>query len=309
MPAPVWARVVSPHGRLLFQSYYTGAVVPAFVLHSPGSGPASAHRVWCGFRTRHRVPHGGGMERRRRRLPSLQRRFSLTVLLTLMAALLLASSAAPATVAAPATMAAPPTMAAPGPRAKAGWGWPLEPRPAVVRVFAPGAQPWLSGHRGVDLAARAGDPVHSPAAGTVSFVGWVVDRNVLTILHPDGVRSSFEPLDSPMTVGAAVTAGQVIGTVAAGPHCAPVECLHWGVRVGEDYVNPLQFVLDLRPSVLLPLDGTMPATARSPGRNHAADRLPLSLYIQPVIAGDQTMAEIPVMARPVTRVLISYVPS
>ena len=211
------------------------------------------------------------MERRRRRLPSLQRRFSLTVLLTLMAALLLASSAAQATV------AAPTSVAAPGPRAKAGWGWPLEPRPAVVRVFAPGAQPWLSGHRGVDLAARTGDQVHSAAAGTVSFVGRVVDRNVLTILHPDGVRSSFEPVDSAMTVGAAVTAGQVIGTVAAGPHCTPVECLHWGVRVGDDYVNPLQFVLDLRPSVLLPLDGTMPATARSPGRNHAAGRLRLSL--------------------------------
>ena len=245
---------------------------------------------------------------RRRRLPSLQRRFSLTLVLTLMAALL-ASSAAQATVAAPASVAAP------SPRAKAGWGWPLEPRPAVVRVFAPGAQPWLSGHRGVDLAARTGDPVRSPAAGTVSFLGWVVDRNVLTILHPDGVRSSFEPVDSAMTVGAAVTAGQVIGTVAAGPHCTPVECLHWGVRVGDDYVNPLQFVLDLRPSVLLPLDGTKPEAARSLGRNHAAGRLPLSLYIQPVIciqpviAGDQTMAEMPVMARPVTKVLISYVPS
>ena len=51
----------------------------------------------------------------------------------------------------------------------------------------------------------------------------------------------------------ATIAAQVMGTVRPG-HCAAAPCVHWGVRRGEDYVDPLQFVMDLRPSVLLPLD-------------------------------------------------------
>ena len=43
------------------------------------------------------------------------------------------------------------------------------------------------------------------------------------------------------------------GTVAAAGHCPPANCVHWGVRRDGDYVNPLQFVQDMRPSVLLPV--------------------------------------------------------
>jgi murein DD-endopeptidase MepM/ murein hydrolase activator NlpD len=55
-----------------------------------------------------------------------------------------------------------------------------------------------------------------------------------------------------LAVGTPVAKGDVIGTVAAG-HCAEIPCIHWGVRRGEDYLNPLSFVTDLRPSILLPL--------------------------------------------------------
>ena len=75
-------------------------------------------------------------------------------------------------------------------------------------VFDPPDRPWLSGHRGVDLrAASDGAPVTAPAAGTVSFVGVVVDRPVLTIDHGDGLRSSFEPVDSDLRPGDAVARG------------------------------------------------------------------------------------------------------
>lgn len=143
-----------------------------------------------------------------------------------------------------------------GPVPASAWSWPLSPRPAVLRAFDPPARPWLSGHRGVDLeAARVGAPLISPAAGTVSFVGTVVDRPVLTIDHGNGLRSSFEPVASSLRAGSAVAEGDVLGQVQAG-HCGPAPpCLHWGVRRGEDYVNPLAFVMDLRPSVLLqPID-------------------------------------------------------
>lgn len=134
-----------------------------------------------------------------------------------------------------------------------GWSWPLRPRPAVLRAFDPPARPWLSGHRGVDVeAAYDGAPLVSPAAGIVSFVGIVVDRPVITVDHGNGLRSSFEPVASALRVGAVVAVGDVLGQVQAG-HCGPAPpCLHWGVRRGDEYVNPLAFVTDLRPSVLLP---------------------------------------------------------
>lgn len=153
------------------------------------------------------------------------------------------------------------TTAAGGIVGAPSWRWPLAPRPPVLRGFDPPPKPWLSGHRGVDLGtAGDGAQVTSPAAGTVTFVGVVVDRPVITIDHGGGLRSSFEPVDSPLAPGSAVAAGQVIGTALPG-HCTAAGCVHWGVRNGEEYVNPLQFVTDLRPSVLLPLQG-------APGRAH-----------------------------------------
>jgi murein DD-endopeptidase MepM/ murein hydrolase activator NlpD len=140
---------------------------------------------------------------------------------------------------------------------RGNWSWPLSPEPAVLRAFDPPDKPWLSGHRGVDLQADPeGAQVTSPESGTVTFVGVVVDRPVITIDH-GGIRSSFEPVASSLTVGTAVSKGDVIGTVLPG-HCADAPCLHWGVRRGEEYLNPLSFVRDLRPSILLPL------TARGP---------------------------------------------
>lgn len=140
---------------------------------------------------------------------------------------------------------------------RGNWSWPLSPEPAVLRAFDPPDKPWLSGHRGVDLKATASaTPVTSPEAGTVTFAGVVVDRPVITIDH-GGVKSSFEPVESSLAVGTAVSKGDVIGTVLPG-HCGDIPCLHWGVRRGEEYLNPLSFVRDLRPSILLPL------TARGP---------------------------------------------
>ncbi|TLM85285.1 M23 family metallopeptidase [Pseudarthrobacter sp. NamE5] len=137
--------------------------------------------------------------------------------------------------------------------AEPSWQWPLAPRPQVLRDFDPPPKPWLSGHRGVDLGAVSdGVQVASPEAGTVSFVGVVVDRPVITVDHGNGLRSSFEPVESTLAAGSPVAAGQAIGTIVAG-HCPAASCVHWGVRRGDDYVNPLQFVMDLRPSILLPL--------------------------------------------------------
>jgi murein DD-endopeptidase MepM/ murein hydrolase activator NlpD len=147
-----------------------------------------------------------------------------------------------------------PAAAAPADTApRASWEWPLSPRPAVLRAFDPPDKPWMSGHRGVDLkATHDGVPVTSPESGTVSFVGVVVDRPVITIDHGGGLRSSFEPVETSLTAGTMVAKGETIGTLQPG-HCGVLACAHWGVRQGDAYVNPLEFVTDLRPSILLPL--------------------------------------------------------
>lgn len=152
---------------------------------------------------------------------------------------------------------APTTSAVPLP-ASLAWGWPLVGKPQVVRSFDPPARPWLAGHRGVDLAAPQGASVLAPTEGTVSFAGKVVDRFVLTLTTSEGLRLSFEPVSSPFTAGDRVIRGQTLGVIQGASHCdggasGVPSCLHWGVRRKDEYLDPLQFIMDLRPSVLLPL--------------------------------------------------------
>lgn len=106
-----------------------------------------------------------------------------------------------------------------------------------------------SGHRGIDLFARPGDEVIAPAAGTVSFVGRVVDRPLVSVRVDDRTVYSIEPVRSDLTQGDRVAAGASLGSVAEGGHCSG-ECVHLGVRVNDEYVNPLRYLL-YRP-VLLP---------------------------------------------------------
>jgi murein DD-endopeptidase MepM/ murein hydrolase activator NlpD len=135
--------------------------------------------------------------------------------------------------------------------------WPLRPRPAVLRVFDAPAPNWQRGHRGVDLLGAPGDAVHAAAAGTVVFAGKLADRPVVSIAHPGGLRTSYEPVEAQVRAGQLVDAGVVIGTLVAGhPGCGAAACLHWGAMWGAaanaDYVDPLGLAvttpLRLKPS-------------------------------------------------------------
>jgi murein DD-endopeptidase MepM/ murein hydrolase activator NlpD len=140
----------------------------------------------------------------------------------------------------------------------------VDPPSGVERLFDPPEEEWGAGHRGVDLTAPAGSPVLSPGPGVVTFAGQVARRGVVVVTHPDGLRSSLEPVAASVPVGTAVTAGARIGVVEGGhtgegdgttpSHCAPSSCVHWGVRRGERYIDPLS-LLDRPPIVLLPDPG------------------------------------------------------
>ena len=151
-----------------------------------------------------------------------------------------------------------------------------ESRPRVVRPFEKPAQRWSAGHRGVDLAVPENDRrIYAPAPGKVVFSGTVVNRKVLVIAHPDGRRSTFEPMDEALPVGTTVAAGEVIGTVATPDSVGgngerpyrrcTTACLYWGVRQGgargdgsgktAEYINPMSLLGSKEPSILLPVPG------------------------------------------------------
>ncbi|MGZ4652131.1 MAG: M23 family metallopeptidase [Oryzihumus sp.] len=141
----------------------------------------------------------------------------------------------------------------PGSRPAARWGWPLSPRPAVLRGFTRPEHPWSAGHRGVDLAAQPGQPVLAAADGVVTFVGTVAGRGVVSVRHHGGWRTTYEPLSPVVTLGRLVRRGDRLGIVATtAGHCAPRTCLHWGALLRADYRDPLTLLTHRQP-VLLPL--------------------------------------------------------
>lgn len=114
--------------------------------------------------------------------------------------------------------------------------WPLDGPPRPVRRFDPPPLPWLPGHRGVDLAAAPGATVRAAGAGTVLFADMVAGRPVVTVGHPGGLRTTYEPVHPEVHPGDVVAAGAPLGVLLAGhPGCptaraaAPTgSCLHWG---------------------------------------------------------------------------------
>ncbi len=130
--------------------------------------------------------------------------------------------------------------------------WPLDPRPDVVRAFDPPSTTWGAGHRGADLAGHVGQQVHTALGGRVSFAGRIAGRGVVVVSH-GATRTTYEPVRASVARGDHVRAGEVIGTLQwSGGHCLPVACLHWGLRRGEDYLDPLTLVGGPRPVRLLP---------------------------------------------------------
>ncbi|MFI0469427.1 MULTISPECIES: M23 family metallopeptidase [Saccharopolyspora] len=132
------------------------------------------------------------------------------------------------------------------PSADALFGWPLAPPPAVVRPFEAPAHAFGPGHRGVDLAGEVGQPVLAAGDGVVVYAGWMVDRNLVSIEHTGGLRTTYEPVAPGVSVGDQVTRGQPIGHLEPGhPECAaepPLACLHWGARQRLNYLDPLRLL-------------------------------------------------------------------
>ena len=114
----------------------------------------------------------------------------------------------------------------------------------IIRPISQPDQPWTPGHRGVDLAAQAEEPVRALRAGTITFAGQVNQVGWITIDHGGGLTTTYGPLAMPAVVfkGQRVAAGTVIGAIAPGE-----SHLDLGARVPHPrwpkkhaYLNPLQ---------------------------------------------------------------------
>jgi murein DD-endopeptidase MepM/ murein hydrolase activator NlpD len=149
-------------------------------------------------------------------------------------------------------------------------GWPLAGSPAVLRGFDAPDHDYGPGHRGVDLAARPGQSVRAAVAGVVAFAGSVAGRGVVSIDH-GAYRTTYEPVAAGVRVGQRVALGESVGRVATGGHCAD-GCLHWGLRHGDTYLDPLLLIRTepRGPLRLLAADRRAVATERARARAEAA---------------------------------------
>ncbi len=98
----------------------------------------------------------------------------------------------------------------------AGWVWPLAGVHRVTRSFEPPQTAYGPGHRGVDLAGRAGQLVRAAGSGRVSFAGPVAGRGVVAITHPGGLKTTYEPVRAGVRAGAAIAVGARSASSTAG---------------------------------------------------------------------------------------------
>jgi hypothetical protein len=159
-------------------------------------------------------------------------------------------------LAAPVGLVGPPT--GPAVAQTPAWLWPLPGPHEVSRPFAPPASRYGSGHRGADLAGEVGAVVVAAGPGRVSYAGLLAGRGVVVVVHGD-LRTTYEPVTASVTVGTSVDTGAPIGRLeATHAGCPAAACLHWGLRRGEDYLDPVRLV-DRGPARLLPLgDAAVP---------------------------------------------------
>lgn len=118
----------------------------------------------------------------------------------------------------------------------------------LVDGWDPPSSRYGPGNRGVDLAAAPGEAVRASASGTVTFAGRIGSAIHVVVLHDDGLRTSYSFLAA-TTVrrGEHVEQGDVVGR-AAGP-------VHFGVRAGDEYLDPMSVLGGGPPAVhLVPAD-------------------------------------------------------
>ncbi|MCP3853382.1 MAG: peptidoglycan DD-metalloendopeptidase family protein [Actinomycetia bacterium] len=119
--------------------------------------------------------------------------------------------------------------------AGAGETDPVDYEPPVNRPvsdpFREPETPFGPANRGLEYDTEPGDTIYAIGGGEVVFAGLVGGTRHITVLHPDGLRSSYSMVATiDALVGQRVVQGQAIATAG--------EWFHLGVRDGSTYLDP-----------------------------------------------------------------------
>lgn len=111
----------------------------------------------------------------------------------------------------------------------------------IARQFQTPSGPYGPGHRGVDYAVPTGTRVRAAAAGRVTFAGPVAGSLAVTVAHEGGVHTTYSVLSQVgVHAGELVQQGQWLGSSGI-THPGQGAGLHFGVKIGEAYVDPAAF--------------------------------------------------------------------
>lgn len=115
----------------------------------------------------------------------------------------------------------------------------------VIDGFRIGPNPYAAGHRGLAYASVEGEVVRAIGSGVVSFAGRVAGSTHVTVVHEDGLRSSYSYVDSlRVRRGDIVDRGQPLAEAGERP-------LHLGVRRGTRYLDPARLFRSARAHAVL----------------------------------------------------------
>jgi murein DD-endopeptidase MepM/ murein hydrolase activator NlpD len=138
----------------------------------------------------------------------------------------------------------PAPTVAPAPTSRAvvsGWRWPLI-GPITQRFGESLTQYGV--HQGIDIDGDTGDPVRAARSGRVVVAGHYDDcgGNEVHIDHGDGLTSWYRHLSRiDVKVGARIDAGTIIGAVGD-TGCSLGSHLHFAIRAGKVFVDPLRYL-------------------------------------------------------------------
>jgi hypothetical protein len=109
----------------------------------------------------------------------------------------------------------------------------------VARSFQAPAFAYGPGHRGIDFAVPPGTPVRASGDGVVAFAGSVADSLHVVVAHDGNLRTTYAFLAGiSVRAGDRVTRGQVVGVGGSSGPEHEAGGLHFGVRLGDRYLDP-----------------------------------------------------------------------
>ena len=110
-------------------------------------------------------------------------------------------------------------------------------------VVSPFGMRWGRLHAGLDIAVPAGTPIRAADSGRVVLMGWVGGYgNYTCIQHTASLSTCYGHQSSFATSnGAAVSQGQVIGSVGCTGHCFG-DHLHFETRMNGSPVDPMGYL-------------------------------------------------------------------